>query len=113
MSVMILRPGSTSRSPIHPEAAVTTPSSELRPAQRVLLTSVARRYYLENWSKSQIADRYGISRFRVARLLNQSRESGLVTIRIEDSGPIDTELSDRLRERFGLKHAIVVDTSST
>ncbi|MFL6101100.1 MAG: sugar-binding transcriptional regulator [Actinomycetales bacterium] len=92
---------------------MSTPASELRPAQRVLLTSVARRYYLENWSKSQIADRYGISRFRVARLLNQSRESGLVTITIEDSGPIDTELSDRLRERFGLQHAIVVDTSAT
>jgi DNA-binding transcriptional regulator LsrR (DeoR family) len=92
---------------------VSTSTSELRPAQRVLLTSVARRYYLENWSKSQIADRYGISRFRVARLLTLSRTTGLVTITIEDSGPIDTELSDQIRERFGLKHAIVVDTSAT
>jgi DNA-binding transcriptional regulator LsrR (DeoR family) len=92
---------------------MTTSTNELRPAQRVLLTSVARRYYLENWSKSQIADRYGISRFRVARLLTLSRTSGLVTITIEDSGPIDTELSDQIRERFGLQHAIVVDTSAT
>jgi DNA-binding transcriptional regulator LsrR (DeoR family) len=92
---------------------MTTSTNELRPAQRVLLTSVARRYYLENWSKSQIADRYGISRFRVARLLTLSRTSGLVTITIEDTGPIDTELSDQIRERFGLKHALVVETSAT
>jgi DNA-binding transcriptional regulator LsrR (DeoR family) len=96
-----------------PMASTTPADDELRPAQRVLLTSVARRHYLEGWSKSQIADHYGISRFRVARLITQGRESGLVTITIADSGPIDTELSDRLRDRFGLKHALVVSTDTT
>src|SRR5215217_5495010 len=80
------------------------------PAHLVLTASVARRYYLDGRSKVEIAEEFGLSRFKVARLLDQARESGLVRIEIRHQGGIDVDLSARLQERFGLQHSVVVDT---
>ena len=80
------------------------------PAQLVLTASVARRYYVDGKSKIEIADEFNLSRFKVARLLENARTSGLVRIEIGYPGLIDVELSGRLRDTFGLQHAIVVDT---
>jgi DNA-binding transcriptional regulator LsrR (DeoR family) len=80
------------------------------PAQVVLTASIARRYYLDGRSKIEIADEFGLSRFKVARLLDAARESGLVRIEIRHQGEIDVDLSARLRDRFGLQHSVVVDT---
>ncbi len=80
------------------------------PAQVVLTASVARRYYLDGRSKIEIAEEFGISRFKVARLIDVARTSGLVRIEIRAEGGIDVELSARLRDRFGLQHSVVVDT---
>lgn len=84
----------------------TTPG----PAQLVLMASLARRYFLEGKSKIEIAEEFRLSRFKVARLLDASRESGMVHIEIRQQREIDVDLSARLQERFGLAHAIVVDT---
>jgi DNA-binding transcriptional regulator LsrR (DeoR family) len=75
----------------------------------VLMASVARRHYLDGRSKVEIAEEFGISRFKVARLLDEARESGLVRIEIAHQGEIDVDLSVRLRDRWGLQHAVVVD----
>lgn len=84
------------------------------PAELVLLASVARRYYVDTRTKVEIADELGISRFKVARLLETAREVGLVRIEIGWPGDIiDVELSGLLRERLDLVHAIVVDTPET
>jgi DNA-binding transcriptional regulator LsrR (DeoR family) len=80
------------------------------PAQLVLTASVARRYYLDGRSKVEIAEEFELSRFKVARLLELARTSGLVRIEIGSAGSIDVELSGRLQDAYGLKHAIVVDT---
>lgn len=80
------------------------------PAQLVQATLVARRYYLDGRSKVEIADEFGVSRFKVARLLDSAREQGLVKIEISYPGTIDVDLSARLQDAFGLQHAIVVDT---
>lgn len=82
----------------------------LGPAELVLMSSVARRYYVDNKSKIEIADEFAISRFKVARLLETARSNGLVRIEIGWPGLIDVELSGRLQERYSLMHAIVVDT---
>jgi len=79
-----------------------------RPSEVVLAARVARQYYLEGVSKIDIADRLGISRFRVARLLESARESGLVRIEIGwPSGILDAGLSAQLCSVFGLKQAFV------
>lgn len=80
------------------------------PAHTVLTASVARRYYLDGKSKIEIADELNLSRFKVARLLDAARSSGLVRIEIGLPGAMDVNLSARLQDTFGLRHAIVVDT---
>ncbi len=79
------------------------------PAETVLMTSVARRYYLQGESKSDIASRTGLSRFKIARMLDQALAIGLVRIEIGWPGDIDTDLSASIQERFGLLRAIVVN----
>src|SRR3954454_5672393 len=81
-----------------------------RPAQLVLIALVARRYYIDDKSKVEIADELGLSRFKVARLIDAARASGLVRIEIADPGAIDVDLSTQLQAAFGLRHAVVVDT---
>jgi DNA-binding transcriptional regulator LsrR (DeoR family) len=83
---------------------------QIGPAQLVLMASVARRYFLDGRSKIEIADEFQLSRFKIARLLDASRETGMVQIEIRHQGAIDVDLSARLQERFDLTHAIVVDT---
>jgi DNA-binding transcriptional regulator LsrR (DeoR family) len=80
------------------------------PAQLVLTASVARRYYLDGRSKIEIATEFGLSRFKVARLLDDARASGLVRIEIGHPGAIDIELSGRLMDALGLQHCVVTDT---
>lgn len=80
------------------------------PAQLVLTAAVARSYYIDGRSKVEIAERFAMSRFKVARLLEDARSSGLVRIEIGHPGVIDVTLSVRLREEYGLSHSIVLDT---
>jgi DNA-binding transcriptional regulator LsrR (DeoR family) len=80
------------------------------PATLVLSALIARRYYLDGRSKVDIAEEFGLSRFKVARLIDVARSSGLVRIEIGRKGMIDVDLSARFQDRFGLRHAIVVDT---
>src|SRR6516165_12623497 len=79
-----------------------------RPTEVVLAARVAQQFYLEGASKVDIADRLGISRFRVARLLDSARESGMVRIEIGlPGGSLDAGLSAELCSAFGLKQAFV------
>src|SRR6266702_3041689 len=77
-----------------------------RPSEVVLAARVARQFYLEGVSKVDIADQLGISRFRVARLLDSARESGMVRIEIGlPGGNLDAGLSAELCSAFELKQA--------
>jgi DNA-binding transcriptional regulator LsrR (DeoR family) len=80
------------------------------PAALVLTATVARRYYLEGESKSDIAAALGLSRFKVARLLDRALATGLVRIEIDAQGEIDLDLSVRVGAAYGLRHCIVMDT---
>jgi DNA-binding transcriptional regulator LsrR (DeoR family) len=80
-----------------------------RPLQKLQASLVARRYYLEQHTKSQIADELGISRFKVARLLDTALADGIVRIEINDQGDLNIELAEKLRQKYGLKAALVLD----
>jgi DNA-binding transcriptional regulator LsrR (DeoR family) len=78
------------------------------PSEVVLAARVARQFYLEGVSKIDIAERLGISRFRVARLLDSAREAGMVRIEIGlPGGSLDAGLSAELCAAYDLKHAFV------
>jgi len=79
-----------------------------RPSEALLTARVARMYYLQDRSKSDIADEVGVSRFRVARLLDAARRDGVVKIEICSDGALDAELSLQLQHAWGLSHALVL-----
>jgi DNA-binding transcriptional regulator LsrR (DeoR family) len=82
--------------------------SAYRPSELVLAARVARQFYLDGVSKVDIAERLGISRFRVARLLDSAREAGMVHIEIGlPGGSLDLGLSAELCSALGLRHAFV------
>lgn len=88
------------------EVQETAPSG---PAEMVRLAAIARRFYLDGRSKVEIAEEFGLSRFKVARDLETARSSGIVRIDIRLPARLDGELSERMRAAFGLRRAIVVD----
>ena len=68
----------------------------------------ARRYYLDGATKSEIATELGVSRFRVARLLDGARRRGIVRIEIAPAPGIDAVISHDLATAYGIRSAIVV-----
>ncbi|MEU5095726.1 sugar-binding domain-containing protein [Streptomyces sp. NPDC020996] len=78
------------------------------PIDTLLAAAVARRFYLEQRSKVEIAKEFGISRFKVARLLDAAVAHDIVRIDITVPAEIDVPLGRALAERFGLRHGIVV-----
>ncbi|WP_051767440.1 sugar-binding transcriptional regulator [Streptomyces sp. NRRL S-37] len=79
------------------------------PIDTLLAAAVARRFYLEQRSKVEIAKELGISRFKVARLLDAAVAHDIVRIDITVPAEIDVPLGRALAERFGLRHGIVVN----
>jgi DNA-binding transcriptional regulator LsrR (DeoR family) len=79
-----------------------------RPLQRIQAITVARRYFMERQTKRGIGKDLGISRFKVARLIDEAIEEGLVRFEIDDAGELDAQLSDRLREKYSLRNALVL-----
>jgi DNA-binding transcriptional regulator LsrR (DeoR family) len=73
---------------------------------------IARRYYLEGRTRVEIAEEFGLSRFKVARMLEEALESGMVEITIHDPGSIDVELSTSLQRKYSLQHAYAVAAES-
>lgn len=69
---------------------------------------VASRFYLDDKHKSEIAEELGLSRFKVARLLELARSEGIVQITIQLPTADDLELADRLATHYGLRRAVVV-----
>ncbi|WP_136588134.1 MULTISPECIES: sugar-binding transcriptional regulator [Actinomycetes] len=82
----------------------------MNPEELVQTTHAARRYYLDNASHVSIAAELGISRFKVARMIDKARELGIVRIEIQEPVDVDTELSIALGRAFGLRRAVVIRT---
>ena len=88
------------------------PRPEGQAARLQVVTTVlaARRYFIDGASKSEIAQELGVSRFKVARLLDYARREGIVRIEIGAPPEIDVELSIQVAARYGLRDALVVRT---
>ncbi len=78
------------------------------PAESVLAATVARRHFLLGESKIEIAERLGLSRFKVARLIEAAREQGMVKIEIASPGQVDLERSAEIKDALSLAHCAVV-----
>jgi DNA-binding transcriptional regulator LsrR (DeoR family) len=69
---------------------------------------VATRHFHDRSSNLEISRELGISRFRVARLLEQAVTTGMVNIRVALPAPIDDELSAELASTYNLAGARVL-----
>lgn len=78
------------------------------PAWMLQAADIARRFYLEGRSKVEIAEALGLSRFKVARILDEALALGVVEVRINVPARVDPDLSTRVRQRLGLRRALVV-----
>ncbi len=76
--------------------------------QIAILVEAARLYYQHGLSQQEVADKLGVSRPSVSRLLTRAREMGIVRIDIIDPAESGTRLENDLVAKFGLRHAVVV-----
>lgn len=72
------------------------------------LAEIARLYYEENLTQSQIGKRYGISHSTVSRLLQEARQRGIVEIHIHYPLPQAHDLEEELKARYGLHQVRVL-----
>ncbi|MCD1285657.1 DeoR family transcriptional regulator [Brevibacterium sp. CCUG 69071] len=76
---------------------------------RRFLAQLARDHYVLGRSKVDIGKTHGLSRFQVARLLQEAVDSGVVTISIETESAADDGLAEQFAAALGLDSAVIVD----
>jgi DNA-binding transcriptional regulator LsrR (DeoR family) len=73
---------------------------------------IAWLYYMENLTQAEIADRLGLTRLMVHRILQKCLQEGLVQIVINHPQVYCAQLGSQLEAVFGLKNAVVIPSSS-
>ena len=79
--------------------------------QHRLLYRIAQAYYVDGLTQKQIANRFGLSRPKVSRLLQKGRENGIINITLLPPPNGLADLEHELEQRFGLQEAVVVPVS--
>ncbi len=73
-----------------------------------LLYSIARSYYIDKLSQSQIAEMENISRSQISRLLDRAEKLGIVNITVSmPEDPDLSELAESVTKLLGLREVIV------
>ncbi|WP_240373161.1 sugar-binding transcriptional regulator [Brevibacterium zhoupengii] len=76
---------------------------------RRFLAQLAREHYVQGSSKVELGKAHGLSRFQIARLLQEAVDSGVVTISIEADASDEDGMAEQLAAALGLSSAIVVE----
>jgi deoxyribonucleoside regulator len=77
-----------------------------------LLAKAAMLYYKSNFSQAEVAERLGLSRQMVGRMLQFAQQTGVVRIEIQSPLARETELEAALEEKFKLVEAVVVSPTA-
>jgi len=73
-----------------------------------LKTKVAWLYYMEGMTQDEVSKTLGLSRSRVLRFLANSRQTGMVQIRVTTKLSYCVQLERALEQKYGLERALVV-----
>lgn len=78
-----------------------------------ILVAVAKYYYDDGLSQAEVAERVGVSRSNISRMLQSARDRGIVQIIVHDPDERPQrvpELEQRILDRYQIQEAIVVRT---
>jgi DNA-binding transcriptional regulator LsrR (DeoR family) len=73
-----------------------------------LLAEAAQLYYAKDFTQEQIAQRIGVSRSNVSRMLKEARAQGMVEIRIHSPLRTVPDLQEELASRLDLRECLVL-----
>ena len=78
-----------------------------------LLYTVAKYYYLDEYSQGDIAKLLNISRPQISRLLKRARELEIVKIEVSMPNNLqDNSISEKIKKHLGLKDVLIVENSN-
>lgn len=72
-----------------------------------LLTEIAIAYYENELTQEEIAQRFGISRIKVGRLLKKARTEGIVEINVKYHPVFSSKIEQQFVNAFGIKRALI------
>ncbi|HEY0207616.1 sugar-binding transcriptional regulator [Acerihabitans sp.] len=72
-----------------------------------LLTEIAVAYYQDEITQEEIANKFGISRIKVGRLLKRAKEEGIVEITVRYHPVFSSRLEQQMKERFAISRALI------
>lgn len=75
--------------------------------------TVAKLYYEENLTQAEVAERVGVSRPLVSKMLSEARDCGIVHIEVRNVVSGNQELLHALEKRFSLTGGLVVPSAKT
>ena len=85
----------------------SAPSQRVSGDKEAQLSNIALLYYGEGLTQGEIAKRMKVSRTTVVNMLRESRELGIVEIRVDGKHLTESTVARELREKFGLEDAYV------
>lgn len=77
--------------------------------QHRILYKIAKAYYEKRLTQQEIANRYGLSRMKVSRLLAKAVNEKIVQIRIITPNDQFTDLEHQLEEKYGMKEVVITN----
>ena len=77
-----------------------------------LLVKIARLYYEQEYTQGEIAEQLNISRQKVQRSLQQAKEERIVQVVVRPVSGTYPELERAMEERYGLREAVVAETTN-
>ena len=86
-----------------------TESLSVQERERIsLMVDIASMYYYEGLTQNEIAQRLGMTRLRVNRLLQEAKEQGIVRIEIVNPITNSAEVAAQLAALYRLRDVVVV-----
>ena len=80
--------------------------------EEMLMTKAAWHYYFEGITQQQAAERMGITRMRIIKLLERARQMGIIRFTLRKEGESRMQLERQLIERYGLTDAFIIPAAS-
>jgi len=74
-----------------------------------LMAKVARMYYQQGLTQTEIMERLNIHQSTVSRVLKRAEKEGIVRVVVSVPSGTHPELEEALQSKYGLKDAVVVD----